>query len=115
MSPAADDRHERVVRHVDAFNEAVRNGDWAHFAERFSDDALLDFVGVAAGPFRGRDAIAAAYDEQPPTDTLVPTEVAPDGVADVCRFRWSTGGSGRMRLLWRGDLVAELVVSFDDA
>lgn len=103
----------RADRHLTAFNDAVRTDDWATFATRFTDDAVMTFEGVPAGPFRGRDAIAAAYAAQPPTDTLWVRDVDTDGAVDVVRFAWTAGGTGTMRLTWDGDLVAGLVVSFD--
>lgn len=52
---------DRVDAHVALFNAAVRNNDWSAFVATFAADAILGFVGVPAGPFRGRDAIAQAY------------------------------------------------------
>jgi hypothetical protein len=56
--------------HVSSFNRAVQSGDYTEMLSRFADDAELVFEGVPAGPFRGRDAIARAYAEQPPDDTV---------------------------------------------
>ena len=53
-----------------AFGEAVASGRWAAFAERFADDAEMEFVGVPVGPFSGRAAIAAAYEADPPREAL---------------------------------------------
>jgi steroid Delta-isomerase len=38
--------------------------------EEFADDAELAFEGVQVGPFRGKEAIARAYAEQPPDDEI---------------------------------------------
>ncbi|QBR92019.1 nuclear transport factor 2 family protein [Nocardioides euryhalodurans] len=103
----------RVAHHVAAFDEAVASGDWASFATRFAEDAVLDFVGVPAGPFVGRAAIAAAYDAQPPTDTMDLLGVETDGDVDVARFVWRAGGTGTMRFTWRDGTIARLVVAFD--
>lgn len=104
---------DRVESHVAAFNGAVRSGDWAWFAERFASDAELDFEGVPVGPFRGREAVAAAYAALPPTDMMRVLDVESDGESDVARFAWDAGGTGTMRLAWEGDRVRSLVVSFD--
>jgi len=104
---------DRVAAHVAAFNDTVASGEWEEFSERFADDATLAFVGVPVGPFTGRSAIAAAYAEQPPTDTMTITEVETDGAHDVARFAWSAGGTGTMRLTWRDGAVAALTVAFD--
>ena len=104
---------DRVARHVAAFNATVGSGDWSAFAGCFAIDAALTFEGVPVGPFRGRDAIAAAYAAQPPDDTLETVAVQSDGAHDVVRFAWSRGGHGTMRFTWRDDEVAALAVSFD--
>ena len=59
-----------LAEHERRFNDAVSSGDFAPLVELFADDAELEFVGVPVGPFVGRDAIAAAYETQPPDDAL---------------------------------------------
>ncbi|NIK58711.1 nuclear transport factor 2 family protein [Kribbella shirazensis] len=104
----------RVAEHVDAFNHAVGTGDWDAFAERFAADASMTFVGVPAGPFAGRAAIATAYRENPPSDTMSLVEVREYDGTDVARFRWSGGGTGTMELEWAPDgAVRGLIVRFD--
>jgi len=104
---------ERAARHVAAFNDTVRSGDWAGFAGRFAPDATMRFVGVPVGPFAGRDAIAAAYASQPPSDTLTVTRGASSGDVDELWFAWdSSGAAGTMALRWSGELIAELTVTF---
>jgi hypothetical protein len=102
----------RVRRHVEAFNAAVRDGHWSAFAERFTPDAEMRFVGVPAGPFAGRKAIADAYAQQPPTETLQALRVETDGDVDVVAFAWASGGTGTMRLEWDADQVAVLEIAF---
>ena len=100
----------RVAEHVAAFNRAVTTGDWETFAERFAVDATMRFTGIPVGPFEGRTAIAAAYRENPPTETMT---LIGDG-DEVARFRWSGGGTGTMELRWAPDgTVQALTVSFD--
>jgi steroid delta-isomerase len=105
---------ERAARHVAAFNDSVRSGDWGAFADRFTTDAIMGFTGVPAGPFTGREAIAAVYAAQPPSDTLTVTRGvrSGDGDVDELGFAWDNGGTGTMILCWRGDLIAELTVAF---
>jgi steroid Delta-isomerase len=74
----------------------------------------MRFVNVPAGSFLGRVAIAQAYAEQPPTDTLTIRQVDSIGGVDTVFFAWSAGGGGVMRLTWKGQLVASLDVTFDD-
>jgi steroid Delta-isomerase len=103
---------QRAAEHVAAFNDSVRSGDWKAFADRFTPDATMRFVGVPAGPFTGREAIAAGYASQPPSDTLTVTRAASSGNLDELWFAWDNGGTGTMSLRWRGDLITELTVTF---
>jgi steroid Delta-isomerase len=103
----------RVADHAVAFNAAVRSGDFGEFATTFAPDAVMRFVGVPAGPFAGREAIAAAYAAQPPDDTLTVRSVSTEGDTDTVRFDWDRGGGGTMVVRWHDGLVADLTVSFD--
>jgi steroid Delta-isomerase len=105
---------ERATRHVAAFNDAVRSGDWADFAGRFTLGATMRFIGVPVGPFAGREAIAAAYAAQPPSDTLTVTRGVSSGEVDELWFGWdSSSTTGTMTLRWSGDLIAELTIAFN--
>ena len=105
---------ERAASHVAAFNDTVRSGNWADFARRFTPDATMRFVGMPVGPFAGREAIAAAYAYQPPSDTLTVTRGVSSGDVDELWFAWDSGGTtGTMTLRWSGDLIAELTVTFN--
>lgn len=100
----------RIADHVDAFNQAVTTGDWDTFAARFAENAVMSFVQIPVGPFEGRTAIAAAYRENPPAETMT---LLDDG-DERARFRWSGGGTGSMELNWAPDgAVQALTVSFD--
>jgi steroid Delta-isomerase len=103
---------ERAAKHVAAFNDSVRSGDWAAFSERFTPDATMRFIGVPVGPFTGREAIAAGYATQPPSDTLAVTRGISSGDVDELWFAWDSGSTGTMILRWSGDLIAELIVIF---
>ena len=104
-----------IHAHIDTFNEAVAGGNWDAFVARFADDAVLEFVGPPVGPFAGRDAIAAAYRESPPDDTIeVVGAVTSDGDTLVVPYRWTTtGATGTMRFTERSGRIARLVVTFD--
>ena len=104
---------ERAASHVAAFNDSVRSGEWADFAGRFTPDATMRFVGIPIGPLTGRDAIAAGYASQPPSDTLTVTRALSSGDVDQLWFAWdSSSTTGTMTLRWSGDLIAELTVTF---
>ena len=106
-----------LERHVELFNQGVRSADYAPMLEQFADDAELDFEGVAAGPFSGKETIAAAYASNPPDDEIdvLSSEQAPDGTI-VATYAWRADGgrpAGRMILTPRGEEIARLVVTFD--
>ncbi|NUT34441.1 MAG: SnoaL-like domain-containing protein [Hamadaea sp.] len=104
---------DAVQAHAALFNASVRRGDWAEFTATFTDDAVMRFVNVPAGPYEGRAAIAEAYAQRPPDDTMTLTaveEIAPD-TAEVA-FAWDRGGRGSMRVVWREGLVADLTITF---
>ena len=105
-----------LERHVETFNAAVRTGDFAPLVELFADDATLEFDGVPVGPFHGRDAIAAAYAAQPPSDTMTVLDVRVEDDGTVVEpFSWATDGgarSGEMRLAVADGLIRRLVVVF---
>jgi steroid Delta-isomerase len=105
--------NDRAARHVAAFNDSVRSGQWADFAGRFTSDATMRFVGIPVGPFSGREAIAAGYAAQPPSDTLTVTSGVSSDDVDKLSFAWdSSNTTGTMVLRWNGDLIAELTITF---
>jgi steroid Delta-isomerase len=108
--------NELLATHVDRFNAGVRTGDFGPMLEQFTDDAELRFEGVPVGPFAGKDAIAAAYADQPPDDEIdVLEDEERDGdVVAVYAWRRDEGRpAGRMILTSREGRIARLVVTFD--
>jgi steroid delta-isomerase len=105
-------------RHIERFNAVVGTGDFGPMMEGFTDDAELVFEGIPVGPYRGKDAIAAAYRDRPPDDEVEILEASEesDGLI-VARYRWRdpAGLGGRMLLTTRGDQIAKLVVTFEPA
>lgn len=102
-----------VEAHCTLFNDAVRTGDWSPFVATFADDAHMAFTNIPTGPFVGRDTIAKAYAEQPPTDTMTiesVEELDPD-TARVA-FAWDAGGDGTMVVRWREGEVSRLEITF---
>lgn len=105
--------HDHVIR----FNEAVRTGEWEPMLEPFADDAELAFEGVPAGPFRGRDTIAAAYAEQPPDDQVMTLRVQPGEREVTALYAWRNEPgtvAGRMVLTPRDGRIARLLVTFEE-
>jgi steroid delta-isomerase len=103
-----------VERHCELFNECVRTGDWAPFTASLADDARMAFTDVPVGPFEGREQIAVAYAEQPPTDTLTLEAVETlDPHTARALFVWDNSGEdGVMVLRWHDGRVAAIEVTF---
>jgi len=102
-----------LERHVELFNDAVRSGDFGVFVNEFTEDAVMRFDGMPVGPFRGRAAIARAYQTQPPADTMALMSYEPVGEDAVqAQFEWDAGGSGQLYLRWVDAEVTELVIAF---
>ena len=103
-----------VERHCELFNECVRTGDWAPFTATLTDDARMAFTNVPVGPYLGRDQIAVAYAEQPPTDTMTLEAVETlDEQTARAHFAWdASGADGVMVLRWRDGRVAAIEVTF---
>jgi Leucine-rich repeat (LRR) protein len=110
-----------VRAYVDAyserFNAAVRTGDFGPFVATLAPGAVLHFDDRPIGPFEGRDAILAAYREQPPTDTLRVLSAEGDVFRGMrVRIAWHRGGGGTMRLgTQSAGRVVRIAVSFDPA
>lgn len=112
--PAAD-LTKAVEKHTELFNECVRTGDWGPFTEALTDDAEMAFTNVPMGPFHGREQIAVAYAEQPPTDTMTLEAVETlDDHSARAHFVWDAGGEdGLMVLRWRDGQVSGIEVTFE--
>jgi RimJ/RimL family protein N-acetyltransferase len=112
LSPALDFLYEYIARH----NQGVRDGDWGPLSECFADAAVLEFEGVAVGPFTGREAIAAAYEQRPPDDEVRILDAEEEGHTVVARYAWAADpnvAAGKLRLTREGDTIARLVVTFE--
>jgi hypothetical protein len=107
---------ELLHEHVDRFNAGVRSGDWASMLAGFDDDAEMEFRGIPVGPFAGKEAIAAAYREQPPDDEMrLLEEREADGRVEA-RYAWLAEpdvAAGEMFLTTEGGKIRKLVVTFD--
>jgi hypothetical protein len=111
------DGGEQLLRHhVERFNDGVRTGDFGPMVEAFAEDAEMAFEGVPAGPFGGRQAIEAAYREQPPDDEVVLLDVREDGGGLVrAGYAWASAPAteaGEMRLHHESGSIRRLVVTF---
>ena len=78
--------------------------------------AELEFRGVPVGPFNGKEAIAAAYREQPPDDELRVLEQREHEDGVDARYAWLAEpevAAGEMLLSTDAGRIQKLVVTFD--
>jgi steroid Delta-isomerase len=107
---------EILNEHVEHFNAGVRTGDWSSMLEQFDDAAEMEFRGMPAGPFVGKEAIAAAYRDQPPDDELRVLEQREHGNGVDARYAWLTEpetAAGEMLMTAVDGKIHKLVVTFD--
>ena len=104
--------------HVARFNAGVRGGDFGPMVDGFTDDAEMVFEGIPVGPFRGREAIAAAYRMQPPDDEIELLDAEQDSEGRVvASYAWRRRPgvpAGTMVLETRDEQIARLVVNYGD-
>jgi hypothetical protein len=104
--------------HVARFNAGVRSGDFGPMVDGFTEDGELVFEGIPVGPFRGREAIAAAYRTQPPDDEIELLDVAQDAEGRVVgTYAWRRRPgvrAGALVLLPRDGRIARLVIHYGD-
>jgi steroid delta-isomerase len=108
--------NELLRDHVESFNAGVRTGNWSSMLERLADTAELEFRGVPVGPFVGKEAIAAAYRDQPPDDELRVLEEREREGRIEARYAWLAEPevpAGELLLTAEGWLIRRLVVTFD--
>jgi steroid delta-isomerase len=105
-----------IDRYIATHNAAVRTGEGSAFSEWFTDDAEVRFEGAPVGPFRGKDAIRAAYEASPPDDEVEVRNVRTDGKGTVADFGWASDQgilAGELRITWDDDRISELVITFE--
>ena len=108
--------NELLADHVARFNDAVLSGDWDRMLESFHDDAEMEFRGIPVGPFVGKEAIAAAYREQPPDDRLRVLEEREREGRVESRYAWLREpeiAAGELLITPRAGKIEKLVVTFD--
>jgi hypothetical protein len=103
-----------VERHCELFNDCVRTGDWTPFTATLTEDASMKFTNIPVGPFIGRDQIAVAYAQEPPSDTMTLEAVETlDKQTARALFVWDASGEdGSMVLRWRDGQVVTIEVTF---
>jgi steroid Delta-isomerase len=110
-----DTRLQPLLDHVARFNAGVRSGDFGAMLDAFCADAEMRFINAPAGPFYGRDNIAAAYAANPPADEI---EISNARVVDdtlVADYGWrkQRTRAGELRLTLGDGCITRLVVQFE--
>ena len=109
-----------LTKYVAFHNKGVRSGDFADLLGLFFEDAEMVFEGKPVGPFRGRRAIAKAFADDPPDDTLViltPARGLPRDTSAV-DYGWSKlpgTKAGELRATVHGGKIRRLVVTIADS
>jgi hypothetical protein len=105
-------------RYIARLNHGVRGGDFTSMLAELTADAELVFEGIPVGPFRGREAIGAAYRLQPPDDELELLHVDEDGHGGASgSYAWSERPgvvAGEVQVTTRGGRIARVLVRYGD-
>jgi steroid Delta-isomerase len=108
--------HDELLRtHTALFNQGVRSGDFEPMLAQFADDAELIFEGIPVGPFKGKPAIAAAYQAQPPDDEIAILHAHRRGDDIVATYAWRGAPArqaGTMILTLAGERIARLTIVY---
>jgi steroid Delta-isomerase len=107
---------ELFEQHVADFNSGVTHGDFGPMVDRFDPDGEVVFAGAPFGPFRGHDAIRAAYRDQPPDDTITVLSSHTDGDTVHATFAWDANHgkkAGTMHLEVANSRIRRLVIALD--
>lgn len=78
------------MAHVQAFNEGIKTHNFCAMIALFADDGVMAFENIPVGPFVGREAIAKAYSENPPTDEIVVLRTQDLSDHFLAEFAWSS-------------------------
>jgi Family of unknown function (DUF6510) len=102
-------------RCVGSFNAGVRTGDFSAMTGMFTDDGEMAFRAIPAGSFRGKAAIAGAYAQQPPDDTIRLLRCDCRDSSASADYAWSKNPgalAGRMDLAFEGTLIRRLTITY---
>ena len=99
--------------YAERHNAGVQTGDFAPLLEIFADDAVVELERPALR-LEGKPAIARAFAERPPSDTLVLSSIRTQGhenaVADYAFGKHPNERAGTLELTLSGAHVVRLVV-----
>jgi hypothetical protein len=104
--------------YITRLNHGVRSGDFASMLAELTDDAQLVFEGIPVGPFRGKEAIGAAYRSQPPDDEFELLDVDEDGHGGATgSYAWSERPgvvAGEVHVTARDGRITRVLVRYGD-
>ena len=104
-----------VEQHVLLFNQGVTSDDFGPMLALFTDDAELIFDGITVGPFRGKAAIAEAYQHQPPTDEIDVLAIHESGQDTHVDYSWRGiphQHAGTMIITADGNKISRLLIVY---
>lgn len=104
---------ELLEKYVALHNRGVREGDFTELGALFHPNARLAFRGVPLGPFEGRDAIARAFAERPPSDELRIRHTSERPGTIFATYGWAAAPAvgGSLRARHDGDRIRELLIA----
>ncbi len=84
-----DEAAALLQQYVERHNLGVRTGSFAKLAELFSPTLQMTFDGLPMGPFVGRTAVIAAFEERPPTDELCVGDIISQSDVAQTTYAWA--------------------------
>lgn len=103
------------LRHiVTLYNTGVRTRDFRALLAMLTDDAVLDLEGTSEQPFRGKEAIARHFQDDPPDDPVRVKRWKQHGPEIAAEFSFLDipEGGGCLYVARRGGRIARITVAF---
>jgi hypothetical protein len=106
-------QRDLIHSYVTLHNYGIDSGDFDPLLALFHIQAELRFEGVAYPPLRGWQAIAKAFQTDPPDDKLELLNVTENAIRATATFRWRSEPDrvgGTLHLESEGALIKRLVI-----
>ncbi|HVZ39956.1 MAG TPA: nuclear transport factor 2 family protein [Candidatus Kapabacteria bacterium] len=104
---------EILFCYIERHNAGVEQADFSSMLDLFAHDASASFVTMNRTLLTGRDAIAAAFVEHPPSDRLHVTHVQPLAAGATAVYAWESNPnvqSGTIHAMIDHDMIQQMVV-----
>jgi|SRR6185437_7844946 len=114
-SSTQDDAAEFIERIASLYNAGVRTRDFSGLLAMLTDDAILDFEGVAErAPLSGLDEIAQHFEDDPPDNCIRIKRWKKRGDEIVAEFTWTDipEGGGCLLIEARDGRAARITIAF---